>query len=83
MSEVGQVLDIGQNALQSAASTGMAAMTVFGQAAGPWGMAAGAAISMVGGLFSMMDSALQEEMDASKARQKEMENLDEESRKGS
>lgn len=44
-------------------------------AAGPWGAAAGAALSMVSGVFALHDKALQEEIDASKARQKEMENL--------
>lgn len=43
--------------------------------AGPWGAAIGAGLSVVTSLFAMHDAALQEEIEASKARQKEMQNL--------
>lgn len=43
--------------------------------AGPWGAAAGAALGLVEGIFALHDKALQEEIEASEARQKEMENL--------
>ena len=44
-------------------------------AAGPWGAAAGAALSVATSIFAMHDKALQKEIEASQQRQKEMENL--------
>lgn len=44
-------------------------------AAGPWGAAAGAALSMVSSIFMMHDASLQKEIEASQARQEEMDNL--------
>lgn len=42
---------------------------------GPYGAAAGAALSMVTSLFAMHDKALQKEIEASEARQKELDNM--------
>ena len=42
---------------------------------GPYGAAAGAALSVATSIFAMHDKALQKEIEASEARQKEMENL--------
>ena len=42
---------------------------------GPYGAAAGAALSVASSLFSLHDKTLQKEIEASEARQKEMENL--------
>lgn len=43
--------------------------------AGLWGAAAGAALSVTTSIFALHDKALQKEIEASEARQKEMENL--------
>jgi len=42
---------------------------------GPYGAAAGAALSVTSSLFALHDKAIQKEIEASEARQKEMENL--------
>ena len=42
---------------------------------GPYGAAAGAALSVVTSLFAMHDKALQKEIEASEARQKELDNM--------
>ena len=42
---------------------------------GPYGAAAGAALSVASSLFALHDKTLQKEIEASEARQKEMENL--------
>lgn len=42
---------------------------------GPYGAAAGAALSMVTSLFAMHDKALQKEIEASEERQKELDNM--------
>ena len=74
MSVVGEALGIGKNALNQASAFGSAAESVI-SGAGPYGAAIGAGLSIASGLFGMFDAALQEEIDASKARQQEMENL--------
>lgn len=79
MKEVGQIFGAAQGALGSAASGALGATALFGASAGPWGAAIGAGISIlgstIGALFGGHDEALEEEIKASKRRQKEMENL--------
>ena len=88
MSGLSNVFQAGNNALSSAANiaSGMSSLQglfndpnkglgkLLGDAA-PWAAAAGAGLSIVSSLFSMHDAALQEEIEASQARQKEMESL--------
>lgn len=85
--DISDIFKIGNDMFGSAASVAEgfnSLKNLFGEdsgigkalgAAGPWAAAAGAALSMVSGIFALHDKALQEEIDASKARQKEMENL--------
>ena len=77
MTEVGQVIGAAQGAL-SGAATGAAAFQALGMA-GPWGAVAGAGLSLISSgidaLFGGHDEALEKEIQASKCRQKEMENL--------
>lgn len=77
MKEVGQIFSAAQGALSGAAA-GSAAFSALG-IAGPWGAVAGAGLSLlssgISALFSGHDEALEEEIKASKSRQKEMENL--------
>lgn len=79
MKEVGQIFGAAQGALGSAASGALGATALFGASAGPWGAAIGAGVSIlgstIGALFGGHDKALEEEIKASKRRQKEMENL--------
>ena len=84
---VGQVMKGGGDALGAAASTAGAFQTLsnmqgLGEGAqkmlgnlGPYGAAASAAISIIGSFAAAHDAALQKEIEASKERQKEMENL--------
>lgn len=86
------VLGLISGALGSASSTGSSLSNLMGMSvggnktlgdalgiknAGMWGAIAGAGLSVVTGLFKMHDKALQKEIEASEARQKEMENLTE------
>lgn len=75
MTEVGDFLNMGGNALGAAAQTASGLNALGLGAAAPYGAVAAAGVSIISGLFSMQDAALQEEIDASKARQKEMDNL--------
>ena len=84
---LGKGLQIGSNALSAASSTA-GAFSNLAQAAGPdsglgkllgnagpYGAAAAAALSVATTIFQLHDKALQKEIEASEARQKEMENL--------
>lgn len=75
MTGVSDFLNMGSNALTAAGQMGQGASALLGSAAGPWGAAIGAGLSVVSSLFSMHDASLQKEIEASQARQKEMENL--------
>ena len=79
MTDVGKVFGATQGALSGAASGGMGAAVLFGASAAPWGAAIGAGVSILGSvvdaIFGGHDEALEEEIKASKRRQKEMENL--------
>ena len=52
MKGIGGVLSAGQNALSSAASTGLSSMMLFGAAAGPYGAAIGAGLSLASSAIS-------------------------------
>lgn len=75
MTELSDFFQMGNNALGAASqvASGLNAMGL--SSLGPYGAAAGAALSMVSSLFAMQDAALQKEIEASKQRQKELENL--------
>ena len=79
MKGVGQAVGAVQGALGGAATGAAGAAALFGQAAGPWGAAIGAGVSLLStgieAIFGGHDEALEEEIQASKRRQKEMENL--------
>jgi len=79
MTGIGQVVGGVQGALSGAATGGMAGIALGGAAGGPIGAAIGAGLSVtstiLGGILSAHDEALQDEIDASKQRQKEMERL--------
>ena len=84
MSGVTDVLSTIGTALGAASSTGSSIQNLMGKSlgdllgiknAGLWGAAAGAGLSIISSLFAAHDKALQEEIEASQERQKEMENL--------
>lgn len=87
MTSVSDFFNIGNNALGSAATVAGGLNTVKGLfseksqigqvlgSAGPYGAAAAAALSVVSSIAAMHDESLQKEIEASQARQKEMENL--------
>ena len=72
---LGQVLGIGNNALGAAAGVAGGLNALGLEAAGPYGAAIGAGLSIVSGIFALHDKALQKEIEASERRQKEMENM--------
>ena len=87
---IGDVLGTIGGALGAASSTGSSLSNLMGMSvgedktlgealgiknAGLWGAAAGAALSVTTSIFALHDKALQKEIEASQARQKEMENL--------
>jgi tape measure domain-containing protein len=74
MTGIANVLSAGQSALSQAATMGTGAEMLF-KGAGPYGAAIGAGLSLVSSLFGGFDDALQAEIEASKQRQKEMENM--------
>ena len=85
--DLSNFFSIGNNALGAAANFASGLSQIQGLfkedsgisnilgAAGPYGAAAAAGLSIVTSLFAMADAALQEEIEASQTRQKEMENL--------
>ncbi len=87
---IGDVLGTISGALGTASGTGGQLQNLMGMSvgedktlgealgiknAGLWGAAAGAALSVTTSIFALHDKALQKEIEASEARQKEMENL--------
>lgn len=72
---LGQATSTASGALGAAAqvSGGLSALGLGNL--GPYGAAAGAALSVVTSLFAMHDKALQKEIEASEARQKELDNM--------
>ena len=87
MTSVSDFFNIGNNAIGSAATVAGGLNTIKGLfseksqigqvlgSAGPYGAAAAAALSVVSSIAAMHDESLQKEIEASQARQKEMENL--------
>lgn len=75
MTEVSDFFNIGNNALGAAASVAGGLNALGLEDAVPYGAAIGAGLSVVSSLFAFHDAALQEEIEASQARQKEMESL--------
>ena len=72
---LGQASSVANGALGAAAqvSGGLNALGLGNL--GPYGAAAGAALSVVTSLFAMHDKALQKQIEASEARQKELDNM--------
>lgn len=72
-----EMFSAGSSAL-GAASTVSSGLSSLGLSSfGPYGAAAGAALSVISSVAAMHDKALQKEIEASERRQKEMENLTE------
>ena len=74
MTDLGNLFSMGSNALGSAMQVAGGLNALGLGAAGPYGAALAAGLSVVSSLFSMHDEALQKEIEASKQRQKEMDN---------
>lgn len=89
LSGLSDILDMTGTALSTASNTGTSLQNLMGlsvgngknlggllgiENAGIWGAAAGAGLSILTSLFQAHDKALQEEIEASQERQKEMEN---------
>ena len=72
---VGGIIQGGSDALSAAGSTAGALNNLGLKKAGPYGAAATAAISIISSFAAAHDAALEREIEASKQRQKEMENL--------
>ncbi len=68
-------MNIGSNALGAASQTASGLQSLGLGNLGQYGAAAAAALSVVSGLFALHDKALQKEIEASEARQKEMGNM--------
>ena len=72
---VGQGTEMASNALGAASQVSSGLSSLGLSSLGPYGAAAGAALSVVSSIAAMHDKSLQKEIEASEARQKEMENL--------
>ena len=72
---LGQGMGLAGGALSAASGVASGLNALGLEAAGPYGAAIGAGLSVVSGLFAMHDKALQKEIEASERRQKEMENM--------
>lgn len=70
----GGIIQGGSDALSAAGSTAGALNNLGLEQAGPYGAAAAAAISIISSFAAAHDAALEREIEASKQRQKEMEN---------
>lgn len=71
----GGIIQGGSDALSAAGSTAGALNNLGLKQAGPFGAAAAASISIISSFAAAHDAALEREIEASKQRQKEMENL--------
>lgn len=71
----GGIIQGGSDALSAAGSTAGALNNLGLKKAGPYGAAASAAISIISSFAAAHDAALEREIEASKQRQKEMDNL--------
>ena len=72
---LGQATNMASGALGAAAQVSGGLNALGLENLGPYGAAAGAALSMVTSLFAMHDKALQKEIEASEERQKEFDNM--------
>lgn len=72
---LGQATSTASGALGAAAQVSGGLNTLGLGSLGPYGAAAGAALSVVTSLFAMHDKALQKEIEASEERQKELDNM--------
>ena len=72
---LGQATNMASGAFGAAAQVSGGLNTLGLGSLGPYGAAAGAALSVVTSLFAMHDKALQKEIEASEARQKELDNM--------
>lgn len=70
-----QGMNLATNALGAASGVAGGLNALGLEAAGPYGAAIGAGLSIVSGIFALHDKALQKEIEASERRQKEMENM--------
>lgn len=75
MTSLKDFFSIGSNALGAAAQMGSGAASLFGTAAGPWGAAAGAALSVISSIAAMHDKAMQKDIEDSKLRVKIVKNM--------
>ena len=74
---ISEGLNIGGEALGAASQVSNGLQSLGLEKLGPYGAAAAAGLSVVTSIFALHDQALQREIEASQARQKEMENLTE------
>ena len=74
---ISEGLNIGGEALGAASQVSSGLQSLGLEKLGPYGAAAAAGLSVVTSIFALHDKALQREIEASQARQKEMENLTE------
>ena len=72
---ISEGLNIGGEALGAASQVSSGLQSLGLEKLGPYGAAAAAGLSVVTSIFALHDKALQREIEASQARQKEMENL--------
>ena len=72
---LGQGMGLASGALSAASGVASGLNALGLEAAGPYGAAIGAGLSIVSGIFALHDKALQKEIEASERRQKEMENM--------
>lgn len=72
---LGQATNMASGAFGAAAQVSGGLNTLGLGSLGPYGAAAGAALSVVTSLFAMHDKALQKEIEASEERQKELDNM--------
>ena len=74
---ISEGMNIGGEALGAASQVSSDLQSLGLEKLGPYGAAAAAGLSVVTSIFALHDKALQREIEASQARQKEMENLTE------
>lgn len=73
--DLSSIFQMGNNALGAAAGAANGLSALGLGSLGPYGAAAAAGLSIMGSLFSMHDKAIEKEIQASKERQKLLENL--------
>ena len=73
--DLSKFFQTGSNALSAASNTASGLNALGLGSASPYGAAIAAGVSLISSAFAMHDEAIKEEIEASKARQKEMQNL--------